>query len=115
MGQTWCLAWPWRRTPGNFWAAAVAAATQIQSAVSQLSHTITGARPDPLELAQVMSVCLECKLEEEAQAGAPAAEAKAKDELQWWPGPWPEKHAEGWTAAEVAACQTHTIAAEARA
>ena len=92
-----------------------AAAAQIQSAVSQLSHTITGARPDPLELEQIMSACLECELEERAQAGAAAAKAKAKDELQWWPGPGPEKHAEGCKAAEVAACWLHTVAGRAMA
>ena len=41
-----------------------AAAAQMQSAASQLSHATTGARPDPLELAQIVSACLECELEE---------------------------------------------------
>ena len=61
-----------------------------------------------------MSACLESKLEERAQGGAAAAEAKAKDELQWWPCPGPEKHTEGWKAAEIAAWQTHIDAGKAR-
>ena len=79
-----------------------AATPQVQAAVAELSCTAGGARPDPLEMAQILSAMLECELE-------------AKDEQKAWLGSGPEQHTAGWNAAAIAGIQHIIGAGSARA